>query len=338
MKTFFVVALALCALAAVAHAQKYYGVDVSDPVTLTQFNCIKANTSATFAIVRCGRSTGTVDPACNSNLVAAQAAGLKTDAYIFPCPKCSGGDTQVKNTIAAFGNGTVGRLWFDIEQGPKYWGAVADNVVFFKAMVGAAMAASVSIGVYTSSTQWAPIMGTLDASTYPLWYSHYDNMANFSDFKPFGGWNVPMIKQFTGDATVCGIDLDINVEGAGATSMTSTSTTSGTTKTATTTSGTTKTATTSGTTKTTNSGTTGTTSTTKTATTTSGTTKTTNSGTTNSGTNSNSNSNSGYTTSMVGEHSGAKLGGGRGATPGKLHQKDKKSIVITEEDINNFEF
>lgn len=36
-------------------------------------------------------------------------------------------------------------------------------------------------------------------------YAHYDNNPTFSDFVPFGGWSKPAIKQYVGDATLCGM-------------------------------------------------------------------------------------------------------------------------------------
>lgn len=52
--------------------------------------------------------------------------------------------------------------------------------------------------------------GYTGGSAYPLWYAHYDGSASFSDFRPFGGWSHPAIKQYRGDATVCGVGVDLN--------------------------------------------------------------------------------------------------------------------------------
>ncbi len=41
-------------------------------------------------------------------------------------------------------------------------------------------------------------------------YAHYDNDPSFDDFSGFGGWSSPSMKQYQGDQTVCGIDLDEN--------------------------------------------------------------------------------------------------------------------------------
>ncbi len=40
--------------------------------------------------------------------------------------------------------------------------------------------------------------------------AHYDNTPSFSDWVPFGAWQVPMAKQFADGPTVCGVDMDHN--------------------------------------------------------------------------------------------------------------------------------
>ncbi len=47
-------------------------------------------------------------------------------------------------------------------------------------------------------------------ASFPLWYAHYDGNPSFSDFAPFAGWNNPSIKQYNGDVTICGADVDEN--------------------------------------------------------------------------------------------------------------------------------
>jgi hypothetical protein len=51
------------------------------------------------------------------------------------------------------------------------------------------------IGVYTSDSQWVPIMGSYSGgSEFPLWYAHYDGIPDFDDFSPFNGWKHPARK------------------------------------------------------------------------------------------------------------------------------------------------
>ncbi len=66
------------------------------------------------------------------------------------------------------------------------------------------------VGVYTSESQWGPIMGSYTGgSAYPLWYAHYDGQPSFSDFTPFAGWKAPSIKQFSDAGAKCGVSYDI---------------------------------------------------------------------------------------------------------------------------------
>ncbi len=63
---------------------------------------------------------------------------------------------------------------------------------------------------------WNQIFGSRDVCTnfasYPLWYAHYDGKKTFDDFaaSKFGGWTTPTLKQYAGDALVCGYKLDLS--------------------------------------------------------------------------------------------------------------------------------
>lgn len=41
-------------------------------------------------------------------------------------------------------------------------------------------------------------------------YPDYDGVPNFNSFSPFAGWTSPAMKQFQGDASVCGADVDLS--------------------------------------------------------------------------------------------------------------------------------
>ena len=101
-------------------------------------------------------------------------------------------------------------LWFDIEEGD--WGTnTSANIQFILGLINQANIMSITWGIYTSQRSWNPITGsTADFGSPALWYAHYDNNPSFSDFVPFGGWKNPSIKQYVGDATECGVDVDKN--------------------------------------------------------------------------------------------------------------------------------
>jgi len=198
--TFFI-SVAFCAL----------GVDVSAAVSTSDFSCL-AKQGYTFAIVRCFQSTGVVDPNCATTAANAHAAGLDVDLYLFPCFKCGNAFSQMDNVSSYAKSKGVKyeTLWLDIE-GTQYWGTQAANVQFFQQLISAGEHIGITMGVYTSASQWTPIMGSSTAgSIYPVWYAHYDGVKSFADFTAFGGWKTPYMKQYQGDATVCGVGIDEN--------------------------------------------------------------------------------------------------------------------------------
>ena len=66
--------ISVIATTVLAFPSQYYGVDVSEPVSRSQWSCLRSN-NLTFAIVRVFRSTGSVDPNAVKTLQEAQAAG-----------------------------------------------------------------------------------------------------------------------------------------------------------------------------------------------------------------------------------------------------------------------
>jgi GH25 family lysozyme M1 (1,4-beta-N-acetylmuramidase) len=213
-------------LSAVAAALATVGVDVSQPTSLSSWQCAKKD-GFNFAVVRVYCSSGHTDSAGPQNIQNAWNAGIAhVDGYIFPCFSCGNPAGQMDATInylsshvsidgldGVQGNSTVGvkvgMLWLDIE-GTQYWGSSASaNTNFIVAMANQGKARGVSIGVYTSKSQWTPITGSSTAmKSYPLWYAHYDNNPSFSDFSAFGGWTKPAIKQYAGDVSFCSAGWD----------------------------------------------------------------------------------------------------------------------------------
>ncbi|KAL5477263.1 hypothetical protein EMCRGX_G024032 [Ephydatia muelleri] len=193
-------------------ANSTYGVDISSPISETTFSCLIGD-GFTFAIVRAYESSGTPDKNAPATIANARAAGMKyVDVYLFPCPKCSKtASQQVEEMMQSLKGSDYGMVWLDIE-GSEYWlGSTSANQQFFKDLLTAAQAHK-CVGVYSSESQWSEIFGDsfTGGSSRPLWYAHYDNSASFSDFKPFAGWSKPAMKQYVGDATVCGADVDKN--------------------------------------------------------------------------------------------------------------------------------
>jgi GH25 family lysozyme M1 (1,4-beta-N-acetylmuramidase) len=130
---------------------------------------------------------------------------------MFPCQSCGNPASQVQAAVSALKGSTYGHFWLDIEGPGQYWSSNQQtNQQFFEGLVSAAKSAGVNIGVYSSASQWVPIFGSSynGGSAYPLWYANYDGAENFNDFKPFGGWSKPSLKQYGDNGNTCGVSYD----------------------------------------------------------------------------------------------------------------------------------
>mmetsp|Transcript_5589 Transcript_5589/g.13975 ORF Transcript_5589/g.13975 Transcript_5589/m.13975 type:complete len:229 (+) Transcript_5589:25-711(+) len=225
----YVTLLVLSAL--IIGALGYSGVDVSQRTYSSSFSCM-VDSGYHFAVVRVYQSSGHCDSNGPYTINDAWAGGMSyVDGYIFPCYSCGNAAQQVDDTINCLQSSgikilqkgqerplnttstsaTVGMLWMDIE-GTQYWSSSSSsNVAFLTEMVNEAEARGYVVGIYSSQSQWDPIMGGSTAfSQYPLWYAHYDYNPSFSDFSPFGGWSSPSIKQYQGTTSLCSASVDLN--------------------------------------------------------------------------------------------------------------------------------
>ncbi|EGG24519.1 hypothetical protein DFA_02762 [Cavenderia fasciculata] len=189
-------------------------VDISSQTNTSSFDCLKSN-GYSYVIIR-GLETGQPDPNGPESIENAWDGGMtKVDVYAVPCPLCvsSSGYGQILRMIQSIKayNVKFGTIWL-VVQGAGYWSTYRDeNQAFFKDMINGANTDDYSVGVYTSASQWQQIMGSWNgAASYPLWYSNYDSNPSFSDFKPFGGWTSPTIKQYNSDQMVCELAVNQN--------------------------------------------------------------------------------------------------------------------------------
>lgn len=191
-----------------------YGVDYSTIFSASTASCLKSQ-GFNFAIPRGYMSVGRVDPNLAANVRNARAGGISyVDTYFFPCPKCGNAANQWAQLVNYVGANklNVGMVWLDIE-GAQYWlGNAIANRNFYESLLAAAVRSGWKLGIYSSLYTWNEIFGTgyTKGGNYPLWYAHYDNWASFGDFRPFGGFSRPTIKQYIGDTVRCGGGVDIN--------------------------------------------------------------------------------------------------------------------------------
>jgi hypothetical protein len=215
----FFCALLLLLVGAIAWPTQHYGVDVSQPVSLSEWQCLLQQ-GLEFGIVRVFRSLGSVDPAAVQTIANGHKAGVRMDGYMFPCPKCgtTGADqvaTLMKHLNAS--GAVIGTLWFDVEGASPYWtSSHSTNQQFFESLLHGAAQHGLAAGVYCNWVQWPAIFGSSynmpNVGSALLWYPHYDGKPQFTDFKPFGGFSASniQIKQFSDKGAKCTASYDIN--------------------------------------------------------------------------------------------------------------------------------
>ena len=205
--------LLLCLFLASSLATK--GIDVSAPVSLTAARCLR-NEGWSFAVARAYRSYGAPDKNAAATVKNFWDADFRhVDLYMFPCPRCGKSAAEQVQELAQYisSNGVkFGMVWLDIEGASQYWhSSKSENQQFFQALFSEAKK-HWHVGVYANENTWGSIMG-LDytgGSSASLWYAHYDSNPSFSDFRPFGGWSRPSIKQYNDNGNTCGVGYDVN--------------------------------------------------------------------------------------------------------------------------------
>jgi len=135
------------------------------------------------------------------------------DIYMFPCPQCGDARSQVQSLHDFASDVKYGLMWLDIE-GPEYWlGDYGSNQNFMNELAGSAQEifGDKLGGIYTNANGWNSIFGDWDEwGNLPLWWAYWDYSPSFDNFSPFAGWSKPAIKQYVGDTSVCGLDVDLD--------------------------------------------------------------------------------------------------------------------------------
>lgn len=202
------------------------GIDISvynGALSQSTFQCFKQQ-GYDFVIIQAWIENR-ANPQFQTALANAKAAGIThIDAYAFICNTCHNGQggnvdnivNSLKSTLGSFS----GRVFLDIETCSGCWSS--DGVKNFQFVLEVAEKiknAGYHLGIYSSASGWKSIFGTAASKTtfsaLPLWYAHYDNNPSFSDTSAFtfAGWTKPEIKQYAGDTTVCGAQVDLNFAG-----------------------------------------------------------------------------------------------------------------------------
>jgi len=208
----------LLLLIAVIAVEARVGVDVSSLFPQSSWDCITGK-GYEFAIIRCYRSSNTVDPNCAESVRRAWAGGMKhVDLYMFPCPKCGDIVDQVKRLDDHIrqNNITYGQIWIDIEGIGTYWGTdKEENRKIFNTLCTAATDTFGTrfAGLYVSHRSWLGIFGEdyKEWGNLKVWYALWDHVPGKGNWQPYGAFTGPTIHQYWGDnRDMCNMDVDLD--------------------------------------------------------------------------------------------------------------------------------
>jgi len=206
-----------------------YALDMAPSSTLTvaQFQCFRQGGYATvFLRAYMPTGNGQVDPNGARNVLNANSAGLGVE--IFVTPQASGSKTgaqQFDETYSAMTGAGVNlrSVWLQVTSPANWPQNTATNQNFILSFVNRAKTRSLTVGIYSNFYDWQQITANWNtlqnsAGQVNLWYWNVngggvsgETSADFSDYRAFGGWSQPSLKQFGQVETVCSITVNRDV-------------------------------------------------------------------------------------------------------------------------------
>ncbi|PIO57168.1 hypothetical protein TELCIR_21428, partial [Teladorsagia circumcincta] len=163
-----------------------------------------------------GDFQGQVDPYATTNIQNAAAAGLGTEVFMTPSPTSSSKSglqqfDEMYNMLTG-ANIFLKSVWVQVVSPSDWTSSSTTNINFLNSILSRAMQYGLSVGVYTSKKEWNEITSHASTLNVKLWYWKTDGSgeadespASFKDFKEFGSWTTPTVKQYGQFETICGV-------------------------------------------------------------------------------------------------------------------------------------
>ncbi|EPB73219.1 hypothetical protein ANCCEY_07680 [Ancylostoma ceylanicum] len=156
-----------------------------------------------------------------NNIRNASKAGLGTEVFMTPQIRSSKrGSQQFRELYDGLRRGSivVRTVWLQVTS-PVNWDSNSQtNIYFLNDIITAAKSVGVTIGFYTNIYDWQQITKGAWVQGAMLWYWNVngggpqgETPANFNDFRPFGKFTKPIVKQFGQVVTVCGVTVNRDV-------------------------------------------------------------------------------------------------------------------------------
>ncbi|WKX93693.1 hypothetical protein Q1695_011172 [Nippostrongylus brasiliensis] len=109
-------------------------------------------------------------------------------------------------------NINVRSIWLQVTSPINWPTNTSNNVAFMNSVLSRAIQYGLTVGIYTNSYDWDQIAGGATVYNVMLWYwkvngagTSGETPANYNDFRSFGGWSKPSVKQFAQSEYTCGV-------------------------------------------------------------------------------------------------------------------------------------
>ncbi|KAE9554516.1 hypothetical protein FO519_002272 [Halicephalobus sp. NKZ332] len=205
-----------------------FAIDVQTSASTSTLQCVyNQGYKTVFAQIYGPGSGGSVNNAGCQTVINAYTANLGTEVYVTPSPTGNKpGSQQFDEAYNAMKNAgiNVRSMWLQVT-GPINWpNSLSGNVNFIQSFIQRAQQYGVTPGIYTNWYDWQQITGAYVgfANGVRLWYWHAlgqgpnaEDVAAFDDFRSFGGWTQPNVKQFALNEALCGLTVNRDVYPAG---------------------------------------------------------------------------------------------------------------------------
>ncbi|VDO81398.1 unnamed protein product [Heligmosomoides polygyrus] len=199
-----------------------YALDLAVPVTTSTFQCMRQNLyNVAFIRAYSPSGQGQIDAYACANIQNANAAGLGTEVYMTPQPNSAKtGAQQFDEMYSNLRNSNINvrSVWVQVTSPVNWFSTSSSNVNFLNSILSRAGQYGLTVGIYTSVYDWNQITGGATVSNAMLWYWNVygsgpsnETPPNFSDFRAFGGWTSPSVKQFGQVESVCGTTVNRDV-------------------------------------------------------------------------------------------------------------------------------
>uniref|UniRef100_A0A1I8EMM9 Lysozyme protein 8 n=1 Tax=Wuchereria bancrofti TaxID=6293 RepID=A0A1I8EMM9_WUCBA len=195
-------------------------IDITTYADQSVFRCLfQAGFTAAFIRAYMSNRNGTVDINSVSNIYNAAsvyciAEGMGTEIYVEPqpCATKSGSEQFVETyTFLTMKGIAVRTIWIKITSPINWPNNQTANIDFINKFILCAWKHGLLVGIYTNWYDWEQIIAGQITPNQGQIRLNDATPPTFVDFRPFGGFNAPMVKQYVKNMPVCGICASLNV-------------------------------------------------------------------------------------------------------------------------------